>query len=981
MKKAIIIFFSVIFILFLAILLVPIIFKTQIRDAVNKTLTESVNAEVVWDPTNFSLSLLSNFPNATAGLSELGIVNRAPFEGQVFLTVENAEVEINLISLLGDEIKIEGISLIEPVVYLRVNEDGAANYDIAVESESPAQETGSGTEQASISIDHWEITDGYLEYSDAQQDLKMVLRHITHNGSGNLQADVFDLNTYTISDSASFSFGGTEYISNKRLEGDITLTISDNYSHYDFSENYLKINELHVGMDGQIALPDEAVEMDLTISALDNTFKSLLSLVPGIYNDQFDEITSEGTLDLSARIHGRMDSLTNPAFEFHVATSNASFRYPDLPDAVNNISLDLEVVNQDGVMENTRVALNTLHFEFGDNPVDARVIVENLRNYPVDAAVNAELNFDEITRIFPTEGITLRGMASVDLTAKGIYDSLENVMPVMDGTISISEGFLRTEDLPYALEDLTLSAAISNPTGQMMDFLASIDNFSMAIDGAPFQLSGEIRNLVNYTWNLDATGKLDLSKVDGLLGLENMEVAGILNADVHTRGNVQALEAERYGELPTSGSMALMNFSYRDNELPYTVTVSEAAAAFTPGYMELQQLNGTVGESDFSATGRVENYLGYIFEENQVVRGNLDIKSKYINLNEFMEEDTDAGAPAAGDSVVSVIPVPANVDLTITSSLAQVDVLDLSLTNASGRLNIANESLDLNGLSFNMLGGGFGVNGVYSTRNKSEPRYEFGLDVNKISIAQSFKAFEMVRKFAPVAEQLTGTYSADFNISGLLNEDMTAKLNSVDASGMLEVMQATLQNSEILTGIASLTSLNTPSELTLSDVLMSFQISDGKLLVKPFNFNLGGYPATVEGATAIDGSIAYKITMDVPASRLGSTLSGFLSQAGVSKSNGKEVIPVTIGLGGTYEQPEPRLMMQEQKDQVEDALKEEAKEQAEDLITDLLGKKTVPDSVAADSLKQDSTQTDLQEEATKVIKDLFKRKKKNDGDQ
>ncbi len=981
MKKALIIFFSVVFILFLATLLVPIIFKSQIRDAVNKSISESVNAEVVWDPANFSLSLLRNFPNATASLSELGIVNHAPFENEVLLTVEEVEVEINLFSLLGDEVKVEGISLNEPVIYLRINEDGAANYDIAIASDEEDAASGEASSSASVVIDHWEISNGYLEYTDAQQKMRMVLKNIQHSGSGNLQADVFDLTTYTLSDSVSFAFDGTEYVTNKRLEGDVIMTISDNYSTYEFKENYLRLNDLNIGVDGRISMPADAIDMDLTITALDNTFKSLLSLVPGIYNDQFADITSEGTLDLSAHIKGTMDSLRNPAFDLKVATQNAMFKYPDLPEAVKNISLDLEILNQDGVVENTRVALNTLHLEFGNNPVDARIILENLRNYPIDANVKANLNFEEITSIFPMEGMTLRGKASVDLTAEGIYDSVQNVMPGMTGKISITDGFVRTEDLPYALEALNLQATMNNPTGRMEDFIAQIGNFSMTMDGAPFSLQGEIKNLVNYMWNLDATGKLDLSKVAGIMDLENMQIAGIINADIHTSGNLASLEAERYNELPTSGTVTLMNFTYSDNELPYSVAITEAAASFDPRFMQVQQMNGTIGKSDFSATGRVENYLGYVFEDNQTLKGSMDVKSKYIDLNEFMVEEESAAAVTATDSAASVIPVPANVDFEVTTSLAQVDVLDLSLTNAMGRMIVRDETVDLSGLNFNMLGGEFGVKGTYSTQNEEEPRYAFGLDIKQVSIAQSFKAFEMVRKFAPIAEKLTGTYSANFNINGLLNEDMTAKLNTVDARGMLELMQATLQNSQILSGISSLTSLNTPSEFNLSDVIMAFEIRDGKLLVNPFDFVLGGYPTTVEGATSIDGSIAYKIQMDVPASKLGGSLSGFLTQSGVTTGDGEQVIPVTIGLGGTYKDPQPQLMMQEQKDQVKDAIKEEASTRAEDLISDLLKKKTGSDTAKSDSLKQDSTKTDLQDEATKVIKDLFKKKKKQDGDQ
>lgn len=980
MKKVFIIIAIVGFILFLTILLIPILFKTQIRDAVNKAISESVNAEVVWDTNNFSLSLLRNFPNATAGLSELGIVNRAPFQGDVLFVAENIEVEIDLFSLFGDNIRIKGITVIEPRVHLKVNEEGVANYDIAIESEVEDQpESESST--ASISIDHWEIQNGFLRYDDATLPLRMELKNIQHRGSGNLEADIFDLSTYTYSDSLTVAFDGTEYLTNKKIEADVVMTISDNYTTYTFKENFFKINELNVGMDGRIAMPTEAIEMDLTLTALDNSFKSLLSLVPGIYTDRFEEIQSEGILDLTAHVKGVMDSLHSPAFDLTLMTENAMFKYPDLPQAVKNITIDLKVSNADGIVENTRVDLSKLHMEFGNNPVDARLILENLRDYSMDGALKANLDFQEITSIFPMEGLTLRGKADVDITAKGIYDSIAGIMPQIDGKMLLSEGFVKSADLPYALEDLVLDATILNQSGKMTDFIASINNFSMVMDGSPFKVQGEVRNLDNYAWNLDAVGKLDLSKLAGILDLEDMKLGGLLNADIHTQGNLEALEAERYMELPTRGNVTLMNFTYTDSELPYEIAISEAAATFNPQYMELQQLNGTVGKSDFAATGRVSNYMGYIFGENQVIKGNLDLKSTYLDLNQFMTEDEASPTSTSTDSTEAVIPVPKNIDFTISAAAAQVDVLDLAMTNAMGNLSVRNETMNLENFNFNMLGGEFGVKGLYSTVDIEKPNYNFDLGLKSVSIAQSFKAFDMVKQFAPIAELLTGTYSANFNLSGLLNEEMSPLLNTVDAKGMLNILQATMQNSPILTKISSLTNLNTPNELNLNDVLMNFEIHDGKLFVNPFNFTLGGYATSAEGATSIDGSIAYTMTMNVPSDKLGSTLTSFLSQAGVSKGDG-ELIPISLALGGTYKDPQPKLLLDEQKEMVKEALKEEAKQEVKDKASDLLntiigGKKPV-DSLAADSLKQDSTKTDVKEEATKIINDLFKKKKKDD---
>jgi hypothetical protein len=81
------------------------------------------------------------------------------------------------------------------------------------------------------------------------------------------------------------------------------------------------------------------------------------------------------------------------------------FKYPDLPTAVNNINMDLLVDNKDGVIENTFINLKQLHMDFGSNPLDAKAIIENLRDYRMDANVNAKLNLAELTKMFPMEGL------------------------------------------------------------------------------------------------------------------------------------------------------------------------------------------------------------------------------------------------------------------------------------------------------------------------------------------------------------------------------------------------------------------------------------------------------------------------------------------------------------------------------------------------------------------------------------------------
>ena len=147
-----------------AAIILPIVFKDDIKAAIDKELAKSVNADVVFE--DFSVSFFRHFPNVTAQLHDLGVLNRAPFEGQVLFATEEFEVEVNLMDILfGDQLRVKGISLIRPVINIKVNEEGKANYDIAIPS-ADTTTSEAESEDFSFGIDHWEIVDGDISYDD-----------------------------------------------------------------------------------------------------------------------------------------------------------------------------------------------------------------------------------------------------------------------------------------------------------------------------------------------------------------------------------------------------------------------------------------------------------------------------------------------------------------------------------------------------------------------------------------------------------------------------------------------------------------------------------------------------------------------------------------------------------------------------------------------------------------------------------------------
>ena len=405
--KWLLIIFGAFVVLFLAVaIIVPAVFKDDIKALLEKEVAKSVNADVVFE--DFDLSFFSNFPNITASLDNLGVMNRAPFEGEMLFATEKFEVEVNLADMLfSDAMQVKGISLIRPVINVIVLKDGRANYDIAI----PSEDTTATEEPSEFSfgIDHWEIVDGDVSYDDQSLNMLLTLGGLNHSGSGDFTQDVFDMKTKTVADSVSTSFEGVEYLTNKKVDIDATLNISEEYSKYTFKDNTAKVNDFAMHVDGWLKLNENDMEMDLAFNTPENSFKSLLSLVPGVYTENFYDIKTEGELAFNGSAKGKYSETQLPAFNLALMVKDAMFHYPNLPTAVSNINLDLLVDNKDGKMENTIIDLKKMHLDFGSNPVDARARITKFYPTNVDAELKGKLNLAELNKMFPMEGLEMKG--------------------------------------------------------------------------------------------------------------------------------------------------------------------------------------------------------------------------------------------------------------------------------------------------------------------------------------------------------------------------------------------------------------------------------------------------------------------------------------------------------------------------------------------------------------------------------------------
>lgn len=479
-------------VLLIALICLPFIFKDKIIALAKQEAEKSLNAKLNFG--DIDLSVFKSFPDVSVTVDSLSIANIAPFEGDTLISTKQLRADINLMSLFGDKYEINTIVLDHPRITAKVMKDGKANWDITKPS---AEETAPGGEASSfkMSLEEFRIDKGYILYDDAQSDMRAELVELDHTLSGDFTQDIFDMKTNTKIQALTFAYGGVNYFSkvNTSLKADFNMDMPN--SKYTFTENEIVLNALELGVDGWVAMPKEDIDMDLKFKAKKTEFKNILSLIPGAYTKDFEQVKTSGKLTLDAFAKGIYNDKKMPAFGAKVLVENAMFQYPSLPKAATDIHLDMLVDNPTGVPDNTNINIKKFHVDLGGNPVDLRMMIANPVSDPaLTGEIRAQLNLASLKDVLPLEkSDELNGKVTADVALKGRMSAIEKG----DYNKFEAKGQVIVLDMNYKAKDVP-PVAISTMYMNFSPQFVELSKFESKIGKSDIAATGKIENMLQY---------------------------------------------------------------------------------------------------------------------------------------------------------------------------------------------------------------------------------------------------------------------------------------------------------------------------------------------------------------------------------------------------------------------------------------------------------------------------------------------------
>lgn len=445
-----------------AALIVPIALKGKIEELVkseaNKLLTATLDFE------SLNISLLKHFPNASLGLEGLTLVSGVePFVGDTIVAAEEISVVVNLASLFGDEgFEVRRILLDGPMIHGQKSATGTVNWDVMKPAEAAEEVAEETTEEAEASgegssfrlaLRNLRIRDAVLRYDDDSTDMHASITPLNLNLTGNFSASKSTLKLETLAEQIRFASGGVTLANGLEAELDADIAADLEQMHFKLDKNTFRLNAIEMMLDGEVALPDEGVEMDMRLNTNKVEFREILSLIPAFYTKDFDGLKASGELTLDAWAKGMLAGERMPAFGLELGVKRGSFKYAALPKSVTDIHVTAKVANPGGLLDATTVEVSDFGLTMAGNTLDATLKAATpISDLQFAATAVGKVDLGAIGEVYPLdEGINLAGLVTLDVKAAGRMSDIEQQryeqMPV-SGTLTIEQVKARLEGMP-----------------------------------------------------------------------------------------------------------------------------------------------------------------------------------------------------------------------------------------------------------------------------------------------------------------------------------------------------------------------------------------------------------------------------------------------------------------------------------------------------------------------------------------------------
>ncbi len=494
MKKALKIVLSSLIVIIVTLAVVPYFFKKDIEKFIKNEINQNLNASLDYD--QLDLSFFRDFPNLNVMVSNFRIDGKGDFKDVRLAHIDQFKMSLDAKRLLfKKDIEIKKIGLEGADFKIKVLKNGKANYDIVKTDTTHA--TKEEASSYAVKLKNYAIAHANLDYDDESMNMHLKIRNLNQTGEGIFTDKAYILKNKSQIDTLDVKYDGIHYLNQVRAKADAQVNIEDEFNKYHIKNAHLSLNELPLELDMMLTLKDDDTNMDIKYQTTGSQLKNLLSLVPKAYMPDFKGLKTNGVASIKGYVKGTYNDKNFPAFGTEFTIKQGYIKYPDLPQAVQNINV-VGAVNFPGGkdLDLTTVSLPKINFAIAGNDAKGYLYLKHLMTDPeIKTAFRSAMDLSHIKQaVYLPQIKKLKGILKADINLDGHVSAIEKQAFEQfkaKGYFDLTGFDLAAKDMPYPVK-------INNAQVDITPQALKLNRFNSQIGQSDFDIKGEITNYISY---------------------------------------------------------------------------------------------------------------------------------------------------------------------------------------------------------------------------------------------------------------------------------------------------------------------------------------------------------------------------------------------------------------------------------------------------------------------------------------------------
>lgn len=593
--------------------------------------------------------------------------------------------------------------------------------------------------------------------------------------------------------------------------------------------------------------------------------------------------------------------LSVPSYQLDASIKNGFIQYAGMPLALKELNTDIRSHLTGNRWQDIQIQIANLSAKPGTGHLKGSLDAKGWQPSQVEAALQLQLSMEELAKIFPLEGYAYEGLLNADLEARGKFDQESKLFPVTNLKASWENGRIQTPYYPAPVENISLQTEINNTSADFSTLNILVQKLTFQFNNRPFSATASFRNLTDLAYEVKAEGTLQLDSLYSVLGVKDYAFGGDLHMQLDLRGKQSDIEKKRYRNLYNAGFVEGANVQLKAKEYPAPFYLPQAKLEFQREHVWLRNAELVYKNQSFRLNGDLQQLVGYVTGQSGL-SGELSVQGKKLIVDDFMAFEGTIDSSAAHTPSEGVVLLPTDINFRLLASFDTIRYGSSSLHQLKGKLEIKNGILKLTDTEADLAGAGLKLNALYHPESPRSAKFSLDARADSFDVERAYAELAIFREMAPAAAYTKGLISADYALSGRINEKMEPVYPSIKGKGKLVLEQVQVKGLKLFSAVSKATGKDSINNPNLKAVEIKSSIHNNLLTIERTRMRIFGFRPRVEGQVSLDGRMNLRFRLGLPP--LG-------------------IIGIPMTVTGNSEQPIVKIRRGKESDELDETIDEE----------------------------------------------------------